>query len=150
MTIENTSENKNPIIRPERLNILCILTFVGSGISALSSLIMYFSIDGIQVLFENGAFDFVDDNASLEALELLIGVNSTFFILNALIFALSFYGALLMFNLRKFGFHLYTISQILLVIISQVYLPNLPFPFFKVMISLIFIALYSKYLKIMK
>ena len=54
-----------------------------------------------------------------------------------------------MWNLKKIGFHFYTIAQILLIIVSRVYMPQLPFPLFEIMISLVFITFYARNLKLM-
>ena len=142
----STQENDQPT-RPELLKILCILTFIGSGLSLISNTIMFFSIDIIRSYYENGNFDFLAESMDLTALELLINVNSSYFLFQALIFALSVYGAYLMWNLKKIGFHIYTIAQIVLIILTQVFITELPFPFFELMISLIFITFYAKNLQ---
>lgn len=133
--------------RPELLKILCILTFIGSGLSLISNSLMFLTIDIIKEFYENGEFDFLSNSMNMEALEILISVKRSYFVLQAFVFAASLYGAYLMWNLRKAGFHLYSISQLLLVILTQIYLPNLPFPFFELMISLVFITFYARNLK---
>ncbi len=135
--------------RPELLKILCILTFIGSGLSLVSNSIMFLTIDLVKGYYDNGDFDFLSENLNLEAIELLIGVSRSYFIFQAMAFATSIYGAYMMWNLKKIGFHIYTIAQITLIIMSQIFLPNLPFPLFEIMISLVFITFYARNLKFM-
>lgn len=135
--------------RPVLLKTLCILTFIGSSISLFSNTIMFLTIDIIKEYYKNGNFDFLAESMNLEALELLIGVSRSYFILQATVFAVAIYGAYMMWNLKKIGFHFYTISQIILVILTQVFIPGLPFPLLEIMISLIFITYYARNLKYM-
>lgn len=147
MTTIETPET--PQTRPELLKILCILTFVGSGLSLVSNTLMFLTIDVIRTYYENGNFDFLSGTMNLEALELLISVKQSYFLVQAIVFAVSIYGAYLMWNLKKIGFHIYTIAQIMIIILTQVYMPELPFPLFEIMISLVFITFYARNLKLM-
>jgi len=52
--------------------------------------------------------------------------------------------------LKKAGFHIYTIAQILLLIIPKLFIPNLPFPGMELLISFLFVFYYSRFLKIME
>lgn len=149
-TIEghNNQENQvNP--RPELLKILCILTFIGSGLSLITNSIMFLTIDIIRKYYENGRFDFLAKDLDLSNLEILLSANSAYFMFQAILFALALYGAYLMWNLKKVGFHFYTIAQIVLLILPQVFLSGFPFPTFELLLSLIFIILYAKNLKLM-
>lgn len=135
--------------RPELLKILCILTFVGSGLSLFSNILMFLSIDIVKVHFENGDFNFLAESMNLEAIEILISISKSYFIFQAIVFSMSIYGAYMMWNLKKIGFHIYTISQITLIILSQIFIHGLPFPLFEIMISLVFITFYARTLKFM-
>ncbi|MBC8553993.1 MAG: hypothetical protein H8D23_30655 [Candidatus Brocadiales bacterium] len=142
-------QEKNEHSRPQLLRVLCILTFIGSGLSLLSNFIMFMSIDIVRKYYENGMFDFLGEEMDLSVLELFLSTNSTYFMLMSMLFALGIYGAYLMWNLKQIGFHFYTLAQIVLLILPQVFIPALPFPTFELIISLIFVVLYAKNLKIM-
>jgi hypothetical protein len=72
-----------------------------------------------------------------------------FFFFTALLYAGAAVGAALMWKLRKNGFHVYTISQILLVL-APMYFYHLPSPsFVDIFISGAFIVLYATNLKLM-
>ncbi len=135
--------------KPELLKILCILTFIGSGLSFISNTIMFLTIDLIREYYKNGNFDFLSEDMDLSAIEILLSANSMYFMFQAILFALSIYGAYLMWNLKKVGFHFYTIAQILLLILPQVFLSGMPFPTFELLLSLIFVTLYAKHLNLM-
>jgi len=147
--VELQEKEKN--IRPKLLNVLCILTFIGSGLSLLSNSIMFVSIDYIienidlvQDYYENGMFKNIAADMDANIFDILLNINPMFFLLQSVMFAFAIYGAYLMWNLRKVGLHVYAISQLLLLIIPQVFLPELPFPFFDLVIALVFITLYAK------
>ena len=140
-------EEEKETQRPELLKILCILTFVGTGLSLFSDIIMFFTIDIIKEYFNNGLLNFLSKDMDAEVLEIIFSVNSSYFDFQGIIFTFTLYGTYLMWNLKKTGFHIYTIGQIVLLIIPQVFIPSLPFPTFNLLISLIFIFLYAKNLK---
>ncbi len=134
--LQEKEDNK----RPELLKILCILTFIGSGLSLVSNSIMFLTIDTVREYYENGMFDFLAEDMDLVVLELLFSIESSYFVYQALLFGSIIYGAYLMWNLKKLGFHIYTIAQIVLLILPQIFLPNLPVPTFELIISLIFLS----------
>ncbi len=146
-TTDNTENNENT--RPDFLKILCILSFIGSGLSLVSNLLMFMTIDIVREYYQNGMFDFLEENMDLNVLDVLVSINSTYFILQALVFSLAIYGTYTMWNLKKLGFHIYVIAQIILLILPQVFLPGLPFPTFELIISTIFVLLYAKNLQFM-
>jgi len=142
-----TTDNPDNTTRPELLKILCILTFIGGGLSLISNLTMFLTLDVVRGYLEKGMFDFLAEDMDISILEILVSVNSMYFMFQAILLALAVYGAYLMWNLKKIGFHLYTMAQIVLLILPQVFLPSLPFPTFELIVSLIFVTLYAKNLQ---
>jgi hypothetical protein len=128
---------------------LCILTFIGSGSSALANNIMFFTIEDWKLAYENGLFDNLGKLFEDEALQILMNVNPGFYLLQSVIYLLSLIGAILMWNLRKTGFHVYTVAQILLLISYNLFLSSQPFPFIPLLLSVTFILLYAKNLSLM-
>lgn len=137
-------QEKEKKTRPELLKILCILTFIGSGLSLLSNSIMFLTIDIIREYYQSGAFDLLTKDMDTDVLGLLLSANSMYFVFQAALFGITIYGAYLMWYLKRVGFHIYTIAQILLLILPQIFLPEIPFPTFELLISLVFITLYAK------
>jgi len=89
-----------PVKRPNLLTVLCILTFIGSGLGW-----------------------------------------------SALTYALSLLGAWIMWNLRKPGFHLYTIAQIIQVMLPNIYFGIPGIPWAGIILSGTFVVLYGLNLK---
>lgn len=106
--------------RPQFLTVLCILSFIGSGLWALLSIIgmaasgWILGMMGIAVSSSVSADNMSSaDVATTEAASGLLGMGTTFFIiifLISLIFAgLSLFGVVKMWQQKKAGFIIYTI-----------------------------------------
>jgi len=138
--------------RPTFLTVLCILTFVGSGFSLLSSLM---SIATSKIASSSGFMSLIYDamNQSMEEIpEAMVNIMETAMqmaakaieygvaigITNAILYAASIYGAILMFNLKKKGFYLYSAAQILLLFVMPVIIGFNLFTIMGMMFSLIF------------
>lgn len=133
-----------PVKRTNLLTILCILTFIGSGVNFISSLcIGAFFEQFIPVAQEIG------ERFKLPGIEMITEGKPLFFFITSLLYAGAVVGATLMWKLRKNGFHVYTIAQILQVL-APMYFYHLPLPsFVDIIISGTFIMLYARNLKSM-
>ena len=58
-------------------------------------------------------------------------------------------GAVWMWRLQRKGFHLYTISQCILILISMLMMPNAGVPWASVLWTGVFVTLYATHLKYM-
>lgn len=137
-------------IRPELLTVLCILTFIGSGMSFLANGFMYLTIDQWQLAYQEGMFDMFEGQLEMDALEMLLNVNPLFYLIQAVLYCFSVFGAFRMWQLKKIGFHIYTTAQILLLIISKVFLLSQPFPLIPLLLASTFVLLYARNLAVMK
>ncbi|MDP1623987.1 MAG: hypothetical protein Q8M08_16810 [Bacteroidales bacterium] len=130
--------------RPMMLTILCILTFIGSGMNLFSSLFIagFYDtyIEIVQVFTEK---------FQLEGMETLLDAKPMFFMVSAIFYAGSLAGALFMYRLKKKGFHFYTVFQILLILAPMYFMhlqsPGIP----ELLFTGLFILLYSRHLKFM-
>lgn len=130
--------------RPKLLNILCILTFIGSGMNFISSVMISVFYDQFIILAED-----ISKSFNLPGLEMLLEGKSIFFAVSAIIYVGCIVGAFLMWRLKKTGFHVYTIFQILLIL-SPMYFLHLPSPSLPdLILSGTFIILYGSNLKYM-
>ncbi len=131
-------------IRPNLLTVLCILTFIGSGMNMVSSLVIagfYDTFTEVVLLFS--------EKFKLPGIDVLLESKPIFFLVSGLLYAGSLVGAFLMFQLKKAGFHVYAIFQILLVL-APMYFMHLSGPgILDIIFSGIFILLYSSNLKSM-
>ena len=141
-----------PLKRTTSLTIICILTFVYSGSMFLSSLfwsVYYYYIPGFiqSSPFTKAISGFEGMN---EVFKLMTETSIWFYIFNTILSGVGLGGAILMFRLRKIGFHFYTVAQILLLIIPMIYMTGYKTDFASTVITAIFIFLYYTNLKLMK
>jgi hypothetical protein len=152
--IPDETQNEQ-VKRPQLLTVLCILTFIGSGTSFLSQLFSFVFYDIIPDLYRQTATMFSGNfgesytKAAYESADLFSSIPRYYFIILACLCVLSIIGAIYMFVKRKIGFHLYIISQILLLGLPLLIMHS-GFNFFNFLFSLLFILLYARFLKIMK
>jgi len=127
------------------LKILCVFTFIGSGLGFIS-----YGIIGLIRNFFSSNLALIPDEQNRELIGLLLSAGRTFFFLNALLYAVSFAGALLLWRMKKPGFHLYTASQLLLLILPLAFIKGFPMPGASIFMTILFIWGYSGFLKFMK
>lgn len=128
--------------RPQLLTVLCILTFIGSGMNAFSNLVVFIFFDASMKLFAE-----LVKTLKIPGMELFLSATPAYFAVSAVISSLAIAGSFRMWQLRKLGFHLYTVSQILLIL-APMYFFRLPGPdFFSIIVGSIFVLLYGSTLK---
>jgi hypothetical protein len=146
MEIEELNPTPQPTpARTQTLTILCILSFIGSGISILGALSYILFFDYCLNLFSSYNTQF------FRILHDSLAILSPGYFFVELVFTLaSLAGVFLMWKLRKVGFHIYTLANILIL--------SLPL-FFKVggfdypdllIVTGPFIVLYALQLKTMR
>ena len=145
MEVEQLSPNQK---RPRFLAVLCILTFIWSGLTMFSSVTLYLLFDQFKAFFSSHPD--LPYFASQMDFKAIFQINKLFFLFQGVFSGLAVAGAFLMWNLRKTGFHLYIIAQLGLVFIPKLFMPNLPFPFFPLVVSLLFVYLYYMHLRFME
>jgi hypothetical protein len=128
--------------RPTLLTVLCILTFIASGLNAFFNFFFFIFYDACMKVLAEMVKAF-----KLPGMELFLSAKPEYFAATAVINALAVAGALRMWQLRKQGFHIYTVSQILLIL-APMYFFKLPGPdFFSIIVGGIFVLLYGSNLK---
>ena len=146
----NFQQRENNAQRPVLLTVLCILTFIGSGLSFFANLLLFFLYDIIQGVFESGQLGFMEGTVEMESFKMVMSIAPEFFLFQGILYFISLLGAMMMWKMNKTGFHFYAIAQILLLIIYEFYIPGAPFPVIPLLISIIFILLYYRNLQFMK
>jgi hypothetical protein len=147
---ENPENNMIPISkRPEGLSFICVLSFIGGGLSLFSNFIIYALYNEVLVAIEEGI---VMELPSLD-LELLTNMleasGRTYYLLVDVLYAFSVYGVYKMWNLKKQGIHFYAIAQIILIILPLIYIDKSLSVFPGLMVTAAFIFVYSRYYKMM-
>jgi hypothetical protein len=135
-------ENK----RPGFLTFLCVLTFIGSGLSMLSNLFLPMIAPIIVEGLHNSSFASI--SGMIETYEQVLVTPIWQFYLLALFCATSILGAVYMLKTKRIGFHIYAISQLAQMgigqfIIGEYFKPN----YFGLFLTLLFIGLYTIYYK---
>lgn len=144
--MEETIEQ--PKKRTDLLTVLCILTFIGSGMSMIANSLLFLTIEPVKELLEQeSTYSFLGTEINMD---FLLEISPVFFLLQSLTLLVSIIGATQMWQLKKTGFHLYTVSQILLLILPKLFISGLPFPTLELLISASFVYLYAKSLSLIK
>jgi hypothetical protein len=125
--------------RPTLLTVLCILTFIGSGLGLLAYLLL-------AALF--GAMS--DMLASIPGFSGLMTGGIALFAIMFLLAFVSLFGAIKMWGLKKIGFYMYAAAQILMIIVPFIFIPETPVSIFGIVITAAFIGLYASNLKVME
>ena len=145
--MEELTQSSPPGTKPQRptlLTVLCILTFISSGMNMFSGLVIAGFYDTFVMVAQEFAKKF-----NIPGIDLLLETKPLYFLVSASFYAGSLAGAILMMQLKKIGFHVYTIFQILLIL-APMYFMHLSSPGFpELVFSGLFILLYSRNLKIM-
>jgi hypothetical protein len=146
-------DNTNNVRKaPTGLMVLCVLTFIGSGFSALTYFLSFLLYDTLTAMMlqmadtMGGVFATYYSNAA----DMFSSTSRYLFLLMAISCLLSITGSGCMVKMRKVGFHLYVAGQILLIGLPIILMTKGGFSFFEAVLSIVFIALYGSYLKKMR
>lgn len=125
----NDFENPTPK-RPDGLTVACVLSFISAGWQILSNLFAYLTYDMMRELGSSEEYlemmeKFVPDIDAFEAqMQAQFAVSRISYLLTALLFIGSFVGVLYMWRMQKKGFHIYSISQILVLIVTVTFVTS--------------------------
>lgn len=141
---EEKQENKRPVF----LTVLCILTFIAAGFSILSALIVFFMPSSFMEGMQGQFADMLGEDKAEEMVASM--AMATKLAPYQLIFSiLSLVGAIMMFQLKRMGFYLYVLAQILLVVVPPLVSGQWSI-FWPAFWAVLFIVLYAINVKSMK
>jgi len=128
---QNIDNFENPAPkRPNGLTVACVLSFISAGWFALGNLITFLSYNIMKSMISDENYlemmeKFVPDMDEFEAtMEAQFAVSRVSYLLQALLYVGSFIGVLYMWRMQKKGFHIYAISQILLLIVTAMFVTS--------------------------
>ncbi len=124
------------------LKILCIFTFIGSGLAIFSYSLTFLLFDEMKIIVG-------DLNEQYPGIEEIFSGGKRFFLTGFILYSISLAGALQMWKLRKIGFHLYTVAQIFLLILPVVMIKSYQLPLLGILVSSAFVFGYYSNLKYM-
>lgn len=136
--------------RPKGLGFLCILSFIGSGLSFVSHLATALFYESFLQILESGIYDNIQGLNMTEVKNYLLEGGKLFFFLSALCFAFSLFGVYKMWHLQKVGIHFYAIAQLCLVILPLLLISKQIPVLSSLLMALLFIFLYASYRKSMR
>lgn len=148
--LESYDQKKYKEDRSSFLTFLCVLTFIGSGFSFLSYVSVGMSFGTFrQLIFETDTYEayFSAAPGMRSSVEIMFALPRWYFFLNGLLYAASFAGAILMWRLRRVGFHVYTIAQCLLILLGMLVVPGTGVPYGSILWTGLFVAGYASNLK---
>ena len=131
---DNNMENiKTPYLqRPTFLTVLCILTFIGSGMNIMGSMFqLAFSsfIKDVDISTVNVSLNNLSGELPQQIIENLLDIVESFVangtivaMANLLLYSMSLAGAILMFQMKKTGFYIYSVAQIALLLVAPLLL----------------------------
>lgn len=133
-------EEKYYLARKRSLRIVLVLSFIGSGVSFFSYMMMSIAFPTFQAIYNAGGMTFPSEMTVF--VEQLMETPRSFFVCSALLYAMSLGGLALMWNIRKNGFHMYTLAQLLLLLVTVLFLGRERLALGDIMLTLLFVVYY--------
>jgi len=144
MNLESLNPSqKEPFKRSDLLTVLCVLTFIGSGLASFSNLFIFLSYEDMLTIVD-------EYEVEIPGFDMMMSGGRRFFITGFILYTFSWVGALQMWKLRKIGFHLYTGAQLFILILPVAMIVSYQFSIFSLLFTATFIAGYAINLKFMK
>lgn len=126
MSEETTQATAEAGKRPGFLTVLCILTFIGSGLGLLGGLLMTIGMGSIM--------------GSIPGMGAAMGGGTAYFAIGTVLAAASLFGAIQMWKLKKQGFFIYAGASVVGIILPLIF--GLPFSAMGAIFPVLFIVLY--------
>lgn len=135
---ENLDNVQEAAKRPTLLTVLCILTFIGSGLGTLLFLLATIAFGVVSGMLE-----------SLPGMGDIAAGGIAFFAISFILSGVSLFGAIQMWKMKKMGFYMYAGANVIAFILPIVML-GLPFSVMGLVWLALFLGLYGMNLKNMK
>lgn len=122
-------ENPEPQ-RPTGLSIVCVLSFINAVFQFIANIFSFLAYNVIQNLGQDEDYlemmeKFVPDIDEFESnMAAQLAVSRVSYLLQALLFVGSFIGVYYMWKMLKKGFHIYAIAQILILIVTAIFVTS--------------------------
>ncbi len=131
--METNNDLVQPFKRPPGMTFLLVLSFINACLQIFGSLIMYVGTPVLEEILASGQmedymgplFNAMDEGmreAYLAEMEFRASINPLYYLFNLMLYIGSLMGVLKMFKLHRVGFHTYSISQMLILINSVVFI----------------------------
>ena len=155
---ENNEQFLNPKPqRPTALSVICILSFISGAWNTLYNFCLFGMHDTFnKMLADDDMMEKMSDMMSdvqYEAVQsvyqTMFSIDKVYYLLTSLLYVGSFVGVAFMWKMRKTGFHVYAISQILILIAAALFFygPTGSSPWMDVIMTALFIIWYFTFYK---
>lgn len=132
------------------LHILLVISFVVSGYNLLSYLLMGLTLPTMRELMPNMIATMPEKyQAATLMVEKMLELPQWYFLVVALLNAVSVLGLILMWKLKKNGFHCYTLSKLVLMALPMMFLDRSFVSIGDMMLAVLFIVYYFFLLKVL-
>lgn len=131
--------------RPLSLSVVCVLTFIYTSSSILISFLVPMLSEELVNALNLPQFANEKNSDVIRVIQAGWG----YYLLILLTTSVSLTGAIMMWNFKKSGFHLYTISNIILLYLPVIWF-DFPLNLAEVFFTGVFIAIYAIHLRYMK
>ena len=140
--MQQESENRPaPLSRPQLLTILCVLSYIGSGLASVAFFSIWSTYHEVMPML-------AESEDLFPGMEYFIKAGRNFFLAGFILYFLSLVGVSLMWRMRKAGFHFYTGAQIMIALLPIVYIDGFPISFLEWMLTAAFIILYGRFYRL--
>jgi hypothetical protein len=140
--------------RPTLLTVLAVLSFIGSGISFFSYLMMSIYYNAFLEVFQSDlAETYKQIGVEIDTDTIINFFNAAgrpFFIFSTLAYFGSLYGVYKMWNLQKVGIHFYTISQLVVLLLPLLFVSSDLSAAPGLLFTLLFVLLYYRSFKMIE
>jgi len=131
--------------RPQLLSILCVLTFLSTGLGIFTSILTPMISDYLVEFITS--MPGYEQNLTEEGM-VMLKAGWGYYLVSLVLISLSLFGAIKMWKLKRIGFHLYTIANLLLFCLPSIFL-GMDFNLIGLVLPGLFIGLYAIHLKYM-
>ncbi|MBQ3709374.1 MAG: hypothetical protein II887_01585 [Bacteroidales bacterium] len=150
-----------PVRRPVGMTVLLIISLVNACMQIFSNLFMFITTPIVKETVESPEWEKITTpflsamgkgmaESYTKTMELWTTINPAYFLITGVLFICSLMGVIRMLKLQRVGFHLYSISQLLILITAVAFhyfqITQVPF-FSELLITAMFILIYHLYFK---
>lgn len=132
--------------RPQLLTVLAILSFIGSGLSFFSYLMISFSYDTVLSVVETELSELYPEMFA----DFIRTAGRSFFMIGTLLYAVSLYGVYKMWNLQKEGLHYYAIAQLVILLLPLIFVSRQLSVLPGLLLTVLFVLLYYRSFKMIE
>lgn len=151
-------DNQELLRRQRRnLRIVLVLSMIGSSYCFINNFFTFVALPFLSSQYQAGVMEgpiaLICGMAGVPAdlfkasFEEMLSVPRPFYLVSSLLYGCSLAGAILMFCFKKNGFHFYTIAQLLILIVTILFLGKSHVPLGDIMFTALFIGYYFLSLK---